>query len=141
MSSVTVEKIFNPFDRQSRDVLTVEHTGQTLQDLVWQQFPADVAVTVSVNGRAVTGDLTTTRVAPNDCVLIMPAIHGGDTGKNILRVVAMIVVAAVAGWTGFGATGFAAYYGSNLAGFAAAALVSVAGGMLVNLTLPPKEAR
>src|SRR5207244_3090367 len=75
----------------------------------------------------------------DDHVVICPVPHGGGggSGKNILRIVAMIAVTVFAAWAGPALAGMY-FAGSALAAGAITAGITIAGSMLVNALLPVK---
>lgn len=130
----------NPFDKSDREVRTSEYTRQSVQELILNQLPLGIAYTVSVNGQIIEDTCWgETYPFPGDQVVVITKILGGSDGKkSILRTVLMIVVTVVATVYGGplgGALGFKGTMASALGG----AIISIAGGMLVNAIAPPVQ--
>jgi hypothetical protein len=138
-------KVYSQFDRSQRDTVIIDlPDGASLFEIRNANFPLDVEVIVSVNGRIVkTEELALTYLKNGDNVLFIPEITGGGGGnKNPLRMILMIVVAVVAAVASYGAAtpfmvGGAMTMGSVAAGVAAATIVTMIGGFLINALLPP----
>lgn len=130
--TITVIRINNPFDPR-------DHTRELYE---WpEERPASFFVPVvmeadlvlSVNGGIVEPDAcTTTMIRPGDTVVMCPVLRGGgESSKNVLRAVALIVVAVFAPYAApaLGLTGMAA---------TAMTMATMAVGMMaVNSILPP----
>ena len=136
-SKVGIVKIKNPFNKLDRTTSLVDYDGETLLELRNKHFPMDIDVVTSLNGKIIAkNDLSSIYLVPNDYILFIPTIEGG--GDDILRVVAMVVLAIVA---------IAAPYAigpivpSLAAGTFGGAMLSMGimmvGGLLVNALLPP----
>ena len=96
-------KFKNPFNRYDRDISAVEYAdGQTLLDIRLSQFPHDVQVVTSLNGRVINAtDLKIIVPKHGDCIVFVPEIQGGGGGgggssKQIIGMVAMIALAIAA---------------------------------------------
>jgi sulfur carrier protein ThiS len=138
-------KVYSQFDRTQKETVIVDlPDGASLFDIRNANFPLDVEVVVSVNGKIIkTEELETTYLKDGDNLLFIPEITGGQGGeKNPLRMIMMIVVAVVAAVASYGAStpfmvGGAMTMGSVAAGVAAATIVTMIGGFLINALLPP----
>lgn len=148
-------RVNNPLDRsdQERIELAVE-PGITLDIVVrraTENLPAlrNTSLAVSVDGAVYPQDQwSKITLLADQQVTIVPVMHGGgDMVKNIVRAVAMIVIAVVAwyaapaimgyaagsaGWAAVGAAGFGTMLGTALV----AGSIMFAGSMLLNAVLP-----
>lgn len=140
MSDLEVSKVVdviylhNPFDPKDQDRVELAWVnGKSLYDY-FGDLGSNIAV--SINGQLVEErDHPVTYLAEGDCVVLceLPEGGGGDS-KSVLRMVAMLAVAAASGGAG------AAAFGAGTFGAAAAqAGITVVGGMLVNALLPPPK--
>lgn len=139
-NTVQLVEILNPLN--SRERVVTQHSwrlGLTVADLV----PAveGVEFAVSRNGGIVPMDeLRSTAVAPGDFVVYAPVPAGGEGGKSILRIVALIAVAYFAPYlvsNVVGVTGAAAIGSAGVAALNVGAIM--AGTALVNALLPPPK--
>ena len=132
----------NQFDAQDGRLYRTVLEGSRLGDIASEYEKEGVELDVIVNGRRKTNmDYI---VKSNDHITI--AVHiGKDSnsgGKQVLRMVAMIVVVAVAYWytgPGGGTTAagwFGAGAGATTAGIIAGGAIVIAGTLLVNAILP-----
>jgi sulfur carrier protein ThiS len=135
MAGLKVITVQNPFDRRNRDVTVIDFHGQTIAELVASHLPADLPVTVSLNGEIILPNRQASLVPrPSDTILIVPTVHGGDTGKAILRVVITIVftvIGALAGQAWLGPV-----LGAKLGMVVGGMIGSTVGGMIANALLP-----
>lgn len=133
---LTLIKVRNPFSRGDRDVMPAAYRrGETLLDIRVREFPLDVDVVVSLNGRIVRREeLALTLPMAGDQILFVPEVHGGD-GDSGLRTVLMLAV-TVAAYAMLGPGGAGLTGGQFTAAMMATQIV---GGMLVNSLLPPPK--
>lgn len=138
MGDLSLVVVRNPFDRRERDVSTRPLApGMSLGLLRAQYFPASVEVAVSVNGAVIpAGQLDLVTLREGDQVTMLPMIHGGgDGGKDVLRMVALIALVVAAP--------YAAAYMAWGTGIGSVMLwqmgVVMVGGMLINSLLPPSK--
>ena len=143
---ITVLRVTNPFDRLAREFEVVPYSDIPLSKIKELNFSPDIAVITSVNGQVVPDEfLSISYLRPNDCIMFLPVIEGGD----VLRVIAFIAIAALAIYTGgtaaalMGETIWATidsdllYAAAVSLTFAATAMVVMyLGGMLINALLP-----
>ena len=144
-----VIEILNPFD--PRDNVSSDRewvAGKSVADY----FPAVVyksEIIIALNGKMVEGeDKSRCYPQPGDCLMVYPIVlggGGGDGGKTVLRIAAMIALSIAAAPAG------AALAGAALAGTAATAAtiatvgaviqagIMMAGGMLINALIPPPK--
>jgi predicted phage tail protein len=137
--------IHNPFDPYgSRDIRALPYrAGATVPEYLVPIAPADEYV-VSLNGGLIhPAVLAQTIPCPGDQLVVCPLVEHGDGGKDVLRVIAMIVVMITAvfapyllpaEWGLIGAGG-----GLTLAGVGVSMGVALGGSMLVNALLPPAK--
>ncbi len=131
MDKLKLITVKNPFDRHGRDLQVVDHGGETLLAIRDANFPTDVAVVVSLNGKALTNtELALTVPRPGDEVLFAPEIGDDDTMRMVLMIA--VTVAAVAA---FGPGGF--LINGGIWGSLAVMGTVMVGGYLVNSMLPP----
>jgi predicted phage tail protein len=134
---VTVVYIRNPFDINDRIVKHVDYKPtHVLKDYVsiYEAYPG-VDYKIGVNSAIV--DNPEQVIQPGDFIGICPVI-GGDKGKNVIAIVAMIAVMVVAVQFGMPVGQFLAP--TALASTQSAigtTLIMMAGGMLVNMVLAP----
>ncbi len=104
-ADITLTKIYNPLNRGDQDTITWEHRpGLTVADLLdytgarlGMAHRDSLALVVSVDGRAVpASQYTTTTLMPGQHVTMMPVLTGGGGGKDVLRMVGLVVLAIVA---------------------------------------------
>jgi predicted phage tail protein len=140
--------IHNPFDPYgSRDIRALPYrVGAAVPEYLAPIAPADEYV-VSLNGGLIhPAVLAQTIPCPGDQLVVCPLVEKGGGGKDVLRVIAMIVVMIVAGAISGGALGPAglALLGEGFAAGGAGAFglgiaVALGGSMLVNALLPPAK--
>lgn len=148
---LTLTKVYNPMNRADHDTITWEHRpGLTVADLLDHTGARlglahrdSLALVVSVDGRAVpASQYTTTTLVPGQHVTMIPVLTGGGGGKDVLRMVGMVVIAIVAAYLGqvYAGPWLAGYFGGSAAawGYAATAIIAMAGTALVNAELPPE---
>jgi len=141
MGNLTVIK--NPFDHHAGRVVTPVIEGTTVAHIISKYMDDDFDIVVYINGEIVTDYSTVLK--QGDSISVMAQIQGGGGGgggKNILRTIALIVVAVVAAWVTGGASlgASGSLFGLKAGTFTAYALgaaVAVGGGLLVNAILPP----
>lgn len=131
---IRIIEIPNPL-RASEQRLRWEHwePGKPLIEYVPEDGNEYV---VSVSGGIVPVDRWETLCpASDDVIVLCPVLHGGggNAGKTILRIIAVIAIVVISIYTGGAA---AAYFGSYLAGQVVAGVVMVAGMALVNSMMP-----
>jgi predicted phage tail protein len=140
---INVIEILNPLEpgEQTRTTLDVR-PGKSLEDL----FPSVLLrseFVFSVNGK-VAEDKSAVFPQAGDTVVMCPVLAGGGGGggKNVLRLVAMIVVAFVAPYATSALVGIegAAVLGAAGVSMVTAAITMV-GGMVVNSMIPPPKSR
>lgn len=138
----------NPLDTENltRRVLELPNGAATIGSMLPNGAPEGIVI--GVNGHVIPREQYGLHmIRPNDHVVVVPALHGGDGGgKTILRIVAtvalMYVTAGLAsGAIAGGLTGAAAAGGATLASTALAVGVQVVGGMLINSLLPIQPAQ
>lgn len=123
--------IKNPFDKSQKEIVYQDFVGQTVFDIVKDYIPIDLAVIAIINGGIVKEeDWETTRLSYGDELIIAPIIEGGGgDGKNILQIVALVALVAVApaiAGGAFGGVGFSAEFYALGTG-----LIMLAGGLLI----------
>lgn len=136
----------NPFDLYgSRTIFKAkEQTLGEIIDTYWNEEEG-VELVISIDGHIVSYEKDR-KVKNGDHVTLIARIAGGDSGKDVLRVVASLAVLVVATYVagpagtaffsnlGLGATGAA------LATSATGALIGIGGSLLINAILPPAQA-
>lgn len=149
MEKLKLVKVVNPFDRRERDVLFLDRSASSIAELVAANAPAGLPVTVSLNGELLPPERQTSLVPrEGDVIVVVPTVHGGETGKQILRVIIVVVATIVGAMLGqyylgpmlAGAMGGAGA-GVVAGGYIGAAIGSIAGGFLANAILPPAAPR
>ncbi|WP_342234659.1 host specificity factor TipJ family phage tail protein [Inquilinus sp. OTU3971] len=137
--SVNVAVVYNPLEPRDR----------TVAKLVYQPFltlagyvdglPPLNEWAVTLNGELIEKDAWgTTYVKPEDWIVCVPVLlgGGGNMGKTILRIVAIVAVAAFAQWASpFLAAGLGFAGSTTAIGIISGTLTAV-GGLLVNSLLP-----
>lgn len=140
MSDIQLITIHNPFNRQDKEIKRIPE-GQTLWEIREKNLPREVRFVVSINGQIVPDEqLTVISPRKGDCVVCVPYIEDGN-GKGILMAVMMIAIAVAAPY----AIAAMAPAGGLLVtttgtltglGMAAAAGMTLAGGLLINTLMP-----
>jgi predicted phage tail protein len=139
---IPVIRVTNPFN--PREFVREELTWSPAKTLL-DYFPTpSVQAVVSINGKIVKPeDYATTYLDSTDNLVVCPVpTGGGDGGKTVLRIVAMIAVSyftvgmGASAAAGMGLTGGAATF----AGAAMQVGITMAGSMLVNSLLAPPAA-
>lgn len=140
-STITLTKVHNPLHRADRDVVQwAFDPNQSLEMLRREHLPEELEFSISLNGLIVPAEHgSNVFPRPGDCIVFMPVIAGGDDGKMIGRIVAMIAIAAVAGPMGASLATSMGFAGTGLAAGIGAAAVMMVGGLLVNALLPPPK--
>ena len=144
---LTVAVLYSPFDPSKRDVARVIYRRDAPLSYYLDGLPDKEDWLVHVNGMFVPLDLWHIYIPqPADSVVIVANVFGGGgDDKGILRVIAMVGVAILSAYTGGLAAGALAKAGAISATSVTAvtagvgAVVSLAGGMLVNALLPMPE--
>lgn len=106
------------------------------------QFKKHLRTIVIVNGEPVLrGQWRRTRIVANDnvCFVSYPRGGGGQQGKQVLGLVALVAVAAFAPWAGGAIAGALGFGGSAIATGLATAAVGLGGALLVNALVAPKS--
>lgn len=135
MDDLTLVRIHNAFDRSERDTLNLK-SGLTLGEIRALHLPAAVEFTLSINGRTST-DMGVIPTA-GDLITAVPVVSGGNDGKMIGRIIAMIVVAVVAAYAGPALS--AAYFGgSSVAASVISGAIMIVGGLVVNMAFAPNQ--
>jgi hypothetical protein len=119
--------VFDPSQTIREELLYVE--GQTLADYI-VGLPDTCEWRVGLNAIPVKPeDYQEITVAPNDLITVVAIPRGGSGGKDILRMIAQVVVVVAAVVVGFAIGG--------PWGAAAAAAIAMTGTFLINVLLPP----
>ena len=152
MQNLTIDHVSNPLTNQ-KDRVEIAFDNQTLREVVDSVIPEGMEFRVLKNGQLVEASSVEMDklVAVHDDIVVIPIIHGKAVGRIIGFVVIAILAyytggAAAGAYSGAGASagmsaGLASYSGMAYAvGAAAAAAVTIAGGMLINQLLPPEMA-
>ncbi len=127
-------KIHNPFDRTAKDISQFEVQGQSLADIVKaSEMPES---SVSVNGVLIDpDDWNSYVIRQGDYILMIPKFQGAsDSSKRTIGMVAMIVVSIAS--MGAGSYVAGAAWGGKAAGAIVTALISTAGGLIINAMMP-----
>lgn len=149
--SIMLTKVYNPMNRGDHDSITWEHrpglTVASLLDLTGARLGMahrdSLALVVSVNGLVVpVSQYTTTTLMPGQHVTLMPVLTGGGSGKDVLRMVGMVIIAIVATYLGqvYAGPWLAGAFGGSAGawGYVATAVFSMVGMGLINAELPPE---
>lgn len=133
-------KVENPFKPSDRSYIPFDFNGENLLQLKNSQFPEDVDVAISVNGKIFKNEELELYVPVHgDCIVMIARIQGGEGGgKSILRTlafVAIMVVSVASGQLYLSSVAGATMFGATMV----MAGVSILGGMLVNALLPPPK--
>ena len=115
--------------------------GATVGELV-EAFgpPASVAFIVELNGVPVLRADWGRVPALSDQVAVIVLPRGGDDGKSVLGLVAMIALAAFAPWAGGALAGALGFGGNALVAGAIGSAILAGGGILINTLLAPPPA-
>jgi hypothetical protein len=105
--------------------------GSTLEQIRNKFLPAEVEFALSINGRIVDNMAVVPRAGEMITAIPVIGASGQDGGKSIMRLLAMLVVAAVASY----ASGLMFGVGTIGANIAAGA-ITIVGGLLVNYEMP-----
>lgn len=137
-TAIKVVTVKNPFRRADRDIKAVDYNGETVEVLCKRAVPADIDVTVSINGLVIERQFwTSTTLRPGDELVVIPKVQGGGgDDKNILGAVMMIAVAVAAPGLGNLMAGAAWGAEATLMSTIFTAAIMVGGGMLVNSLMP-----
>ena len=147
-------KINNPFQRQNREIETLEYTGQTIGDLLTEHLQCikekhglDISlqqarenIRISVNGLIIPCEFwNTTKPQQNDQIVFMPVVGKGDQEKQILNIV--IMVAAIVSFQPGLATMLTGVGGmsASTAGIVAGVLVGAGTGMILQSLTPSPQ--
>jgi len=137
MDSLKLVVVKNPFNRADKETMVLEYHRPSIAQIIIDHAPLGLDVIVSINGVVIpVEEFNFTFPGKGDEIVIMPYIHGSDNGKQVLRVVMMIVVAVVAQWAG-GALAKAYFGGSAIAAAGFTAAFMAIGGVLINTLVPP----
>jgi sulfur carrier protein ThiS len=144
MSSCTLNLVELPNPLKPHEIFksTREFSvGASVQDL----YPrvGTVELVIALNGKIIPAEeRATTPISDGDYLVVAPVLHGGEDGKQVLRIVALIALAvfapAVAAQLSF-AMGGGMFLGSVTGLAVMEAGVMLAGGMLINALLPPPK--
>jgi hypothetical protein len=141
MDKLKLVRVNNPFDKNSREVLERDYSGESISTIVGDVLP-EVPCRVVLNGVEVAPDKWEfTFLKDSDKLVVVPAIAKGKEG---LRMAAMVVVMVVSIWAGSAVSGMSSFQngatvwgmGGSAWGAMASAAVSVAGGLLINMLMP-----
>jgi predicted phage tail protein/sulfur carrier protein ThiS len=149
VNDITLTKVYNPLNRADQDTITWQYRpGQTLADLIDHagkilQMRESMSLAVSVNGQQIPVDQwTQTTLVPGQQVVMVPVLTGGGGGKDILRMVGMVIIAIVASIVSYGVVGamvMGGYLTSSVGIYAAFGLtyaaVMIGGSMLLNAAI------
>lgn len=148
--------VYNPLDTSDRLIMELEWTcGRSLADYLGG-LPHGLHWGVCLNAEPVEAKhWASITPAPNDWITVVPIPEGGGgggSGKNVMRLVAMIAVSVIANYYGpmlaaeipgamaagptlTGAAGYATPFGSALTGVMSGG-ISAAGGATVTASFP-----
>jgi len=148
-NEVLVTFVRNPWEPYtSRVVSAVPFVpGKSIMDYSVDagEVPVGYEIVASLNGKVV-DDVEQVVLCPG-CGIVFCAIPmGGDSGKQILRIVAAIVVTVIAyvyGGPLGGAVGnaFGATWSAGTAAIVGGSMIAVAGGILINVALPMQSGK
>lgn len=135
---INVRRILNPLNTsQIEDQTWKWQKRKVLRDYL--QAPALARFAVAVNGKLIEeAQFDSYRLNPGDSVVVCPIPHGGGSGKDIMRLVAIVAVTYISGGIAAG-TMMGGMFGAagSLSAYAAATAVMIGGSMLINAVLPP----
>lgn len=148
---IALTKVYDPLNRNDRDTIQWEYKqGSTLSDLLDSTGSIisereTVKFVVSIDGTKIEPELyDKTYLMSGQHIAIIPYLHGGGGGKDIIRMVGMIILAVVAsivsyGIASTGAWGLVAAESGAAYGLAAgaASAIMMVGSMVLNAVLPP----
>lgn len=128
--TITLTKVYNPLNRAEQDTIQWQlQPNQTVADLLGSHGNIiskreGHGLAVSINGQLIpVEEYQTTTLLPGQCVTLVPILHGGGGGgKDIIRMVGMVILAIVAT--------IASVYVQGLAVFASKLWASVLGSMV-----------
>ena len=152
-SNIQLVCLKNVFDRRQKEVKKVNYTGQTVQDIVFDNLPPDLDFTVNLNGGEILREnWDKTYLKPGDELMALPYLAGGGGGgKSFIQIALMIVImiyapglaaGLVGGLTGATmsvAAANAALMAGSMSGImygVALGGIMMAGGMLMNALAP-----
>lgn len=158
MSKINAVCIKNPFQPrlpENRDERQYEYNGQTIRQIFCDYYPIpnpDVEIVASINGKIYQTIEWDHELEAEDFLVFVPVPKGGGGGSNVVSMIAMIAVAALAWYAG--GLAFSAMYGAasaagagvssaawgamQLAGGLVSAGIMVGGGLLVSSIFPTK---
>ena len=133
--TVVINRIDNPFDPIGSKVTRTDLHGLTL-DKYLDGYCLGSEIIVFVNGKQITGDYSEYIVKPNDMITYTPIVQGGGrgVGKQILSIVAIVVLSYFAGPWGTAAGNAMFGAGTVAAGIAGSIVygaIMIAGSLLI----------
>lgn len=147
MSAITLTRIYNPMDHSDKDHIqwsfrpgdtvanVLDNTGAIISDRETVKFA------VSLNGVQVPADqYDSTYLMPGHQLVVVPYLHGGGDGKDIFRMIGMVILAVVASIASIYVQGLAVFAGKLWAGVLSTMVggaVMLGGSYLINAQLPP----
>lgn len=135
---INVGIVYNAFDPTDvkRDKILWRRNTQLKTYL--KGLPKEVEWKIAVNGRPVDLiDDAKMRLQANDNLTLVVVPQGGGGAKNILRMIALVAVAVVAWYAAPYVLGAMGVTATTLSLGLTAGILTMAGGLLVNLLLPP----
>jgi len=137
--TITLVKRHNPFDPNNTDRTVYEMDNSSLGALVSKHCPDDIELSVSINGAIVAKEYwLKTVLYSNDVVVITPLVGGSNQGKQIGRIVGMIILTVIAVVVSQYQL-VPAIWGMSAAttSMLAAGMIMVVGGTVLNMALAP----
>jgi len=130
----------NPFDRRQRDERLVSLLGDvTVSKLISTHFPCHSALQVAIDGEMIApGAWASRALRPGEQMVVMPAVHDGETLGVILTIAVIAFAPYAAGYTTImtgGAFGGAGSFGL----LALTAGYSILGSALIGALLAPSK--
>lgn len=127
---VNLVVVYNCFNMQDRELTKLIHDPRKSLADYMIGLPEPEKWSVSVNGELFdAGEWDAVYPAKDDFITVMPIPHGGNKGKSVLRIAAMVAIAVAAPYM------VPATWGT-VATSAAIAGINMAGAMVVNALLP-----
>lgn len=156
IKATCIKNPFQPRNAENRDEREFDFKGQTIGNVFCEYFPIPdpaTRIVASVNGKVYEQADWKMELAPGDHLVFVPIPRGGGGGSNVMAMVAMIVIAIAAIYTGGAALGAmygsaamagpvsaTAYAGMQVAAYAITAAIMVGGGLLVSAIFPSNVA-